>query len=213
MSVIHLEDFCVTPAVIAVSLEAALNPILRLDPEILPRLAALDGNVIAIEPEGLALTFYLLPNAKGIRVMDRYEGTPTVHIRGTPLALAQQWRNPRLIDDEIVIEGDALVGREFQVALARLEIDWEEQLSRLIGDVAARQMGRFWRSFRNWRQHTGDTLLRNGAEYLQQERQALPPRYAVAHFLSAVDTLRDDADRLTARIECLRQQLSPDASA
>ena len=81
-----------TPAALAASLEIALNAYLALDPEIVPQLAELSGAVIAIEPEGFGLTLYLFPNAQGIRVLDRYDGEPTVRIRGTPLALIQQWR-------------------------------------------------------------------------------------------------------------------------
>lgn len=197
-----------TPALIAVGLETTFNSMLRLDPETRSRLAMLEGRVIAIEPEGLGLTFYLLPSASGIRIMDHYAGEPSVHIRGAPLALARQWRGQRVPDGGVVVEGDATVGREFQNALAHWDIDWEEQLSRVVGDAAAHQIGQFWRGFRDWSRRANDTLLRDGAEYLQQEQHLLPSRPAVEQFLSAVDMLREDADRLAARIERLRQQLS-----
>lgn len=196
-----------TPALLAAGLETALNALLRLDPETLSRLAALDGSVIAIEPEGLGLTFYLWPSASGIQVKDVHEGEPTVHIQGTPLALARQWRGQRSTDGGITVEGNTAVGSEFQAVLAHLDIDWEEQLSKIAGDAVAHQTGRFLRDFQQWGQRAGDTLLQDGAEYLQQEAQVLPPRYMVEQFLSAVDTLREDSDRLTARIERLRQQL------
>ena len=83
-------------------------------------------------------------------------------------------------------------------------------LSKLVGDVAAHQIGRFQRGVRDWGRQTGETLLRDGAEYLQQEAQALPPRHAVEQFLSAVDVLREDADRLAARVDRLRRRLSGD---
>jgi ubiquinone biosynthesis protein UbiJ len=198
----------VTPAVIAAGLEAALNPVLRLDPDLRSRLAALEGKVIAIEPEGLGLTLYLLPGVTGVRVLDQYTGEPTVRIRGAPLALARQWRGRGTSSGDMTIEGDAAVGREFQIALAHLDIDWEEQLSRLLGDAAAHQVGRFWRGFRTWGQRAGDTLRRDGGEYLQRELRVLPPHLAVEQFLSAVDALREDTDRLAARIERLRRRLA-----
>jgi len=197
----------VTPAVIAAGLETALNPILRLDPDLQSRLAALEGKVIAIEPEGLGLTLYLLPGASGVRVLDQYDGESTVCIRGTPLALVRQWRGQQSASG-LAVEGDAAVGREFQTALSHLDIDWEEQLSRLFGDAAAHQAGRLWRGLQSWGRRTGDVLLRDSGEYLQQELRALPPRPAVERFLSAVDDLREDTDRLAARIERLRQRLA-----
>jgi ubiquinone biosynthesis protein UbiJ len=204
----------VTSPVIAIGLEAVLDPLLRLDPEIPPRLAALDGTVIAIEVDGLGLlnaglTVYLLPSASGIRVRDRCEGEPTVRIRGAPLALARQWFG-RWGGGEIKVEGDVAVGRELQTILARLDIDWEELGSRIVGDAAARQIGCFWRGLRGWRRQTGATLRRDGVEYLQQELRALPSRAAVEQYLNAVDALREDADRLTARLERLRRRLAAD---
>jgi ubiquinone biosynthesis protein UbiJ len=197
-----------TPAVIAAGLETALNLAVRLDPDLRSRLASLEGAVIALEPVGLGLTLYLLPDASGIRVVDRYDGEPSVRIQGLPLALVRQWRGGRSAGD-VWVEGDAAVGREFQAALARLDIDWEELLSRLVGDAIAHQTGRFWRELQAWGQRTGDVLRRDGCEYLQHELRVLPPRPAVEQFLGAVDTLREDVDRLAARIERLRRWLAP----
>ncbi|MBE2294664.1 MAG: SCP2 sterol-binding domain-containing protein [Phycisphaerales bacterium] len=195
-------------AVIASGLQTALNLALRLDPENLPRLEALSGHVIAIEPSGMAMVLYLLPEPGGIRVMDRCEDQPSVWIRATPKALLQQWRGQRADGSEITIEGDIGVGREFQAILAGLDIDWEEQLSRIIGDVAAHQVGGLWRGLRDWSQRTSHVLLRDGGEYLQQELRLLPPRQATEQFLRAVDLLREDTDRLSARVERLHRRLA-----
>ncbi|MBK8183897.1 MAG: SCP2 sterol-binding domain-containing protein [Candidatus Competibacteraceae bacterium] len=201
-----------TPAVLMTGLQAAFNYYLRLDPEIPPRLAALEGKVIVVELEGFGQTVYLLPSAGEIRVVERYEGEPSVSIRGTLPALLRGWRRDRAIDAGLTIEGDADVGREFQAILTQMDIDWEEQLSRLIGDAAAHQVGSSWRSLRGWSRRAAATLSRDGTEYLQQELRALPPRHAVEHFLSAVDTLREDADRLTVRVERLRRGLATDST-
>ena len=193
-----------SPAVIATGLETALNQLLRLDPDLPPRLAELVGAVIAIDLEGLGLSVYLQPDADGVRVLTEYDGEATARIGGTPLALARYWRgNPTA--NTLTIEGDAAVARQFQTLLTQLDIDWEEQLSRIMGDAAAHQLGQFWRGFRHWGRRSSQTLLRNGGEYLHYELRALPPRPAVEDFLSAVDVLREDADRLAARIARLRR--------
>ena len=194
-----------TAAFIAAGLETALNRYLRLDPEALPRLAELEGAVIAIEPEGFGMTLYLLPGSQGIRVADHCEGEPTVRIRGALPALIRQWRG-QAVSGEISVEGDSAVGRQFQTLLTRLDIDWEEHLSKMLGDALAHQAGALWRGFQDWRQRAATTLLRDSGEYLQQELRALPPRPAVDAFLSAVDMLREDADRLEARMARLRRQ-------
>lgn len=193
-----------SPAVIATGLETALNQLLRLDPDLPPRLAELVGAVIAIDLEGLGLSVYLQPDAHGVRVLTEYDSEATARIGGTPLALARYWRGNQTANT-LTIEGDAAVARQFQTLLTQLDIDWEEQLSRIMGDAAAHQLGQFWRGFRHWGRRSSQTLLRNGGEYLHYELRALPPRPAVEDFLSAVDVLREDADRLAARIARLRR--------
>jgi ubiquinone biosynthesis accessory factor UbiJ len=198
----------VIPAGITAAFETAVNALLRFDPETRARLAALNGSVIAIEPRELEMTFYLWPSADGIRVTEAYDGEPTVRIRGALLVLIRQGLGQPAAAGDITVEGNTALGWEFQTALARLTIDWEERLATLIGDPAAHQLGHFWRGFQRWGQHSGDALLHNSAEYLQHEASVLPPRPMVEQFLSAVDLLREDADRLTARIERLRQRLT-----
>jgi len=46
----------------------------------------------------------------------------------------------------------------------------------------------------------------NLREYLQEEARLLPTRYEAKEFLDAVDALRDDVERLAARVERLRSR-------
>lgn len=196
-----------TPALVAAGLETVLDRVLRLDPDVGPRLAALNGAIIAIESTDLGLSCYLLPGPHGIQLLDRYDGEPTVHIRGSLMALIRQ-SGGRQQGGEVTVEGDAAVGREFQAILMDLHIDWEEQLSQVIGDVAAHRLGRLWSGVRAWGGQASAVLLRDGGEYLQQELRVLPPHHAVEQFLNAVDVLREDTDRLAMRIERLCRQLA-----
>ncbi|MEE4376391.1 MAG: sterol-binding protein [Candidatus Competibacteraceae bacterium] len=200
-------------------LEQALNYCLRLDPEILPKLAVLSGKVIAMEVviappvadsadgyEGVTLAFFLHPSAQGIQVTDRFDGQPDVFIRGTPLALARQFKaTPGTLDPAVQVRGDTQVGKAFQGIMAAIDVDWEEQLSHWVGDTAAHQVGNTWRELTNWGRQVLDTLLQDAGEYFKEETQDLPPSGALAEFLDAVDTLRNDVDRLEARIRRLQQ--------
>ena len=200
---------------LASGLELALNTWLRLDPDSLARSAALYGKVIMVElvfttagAAGPRLTFYLLPGADGIQVAATYPDAPHVQIRGTPLALANQFRQGRGegLANDVEVQGDSQVAKAFQELLGGIDIDWEEQLSRLIGDALAHQVGAAVREFQAWGRQALSTLLTNAAEYLQQETRDLPPSGAMAAFLDGVDTLRSDIDRLEARVRRLQQR-------
>ncbi len=192
-------------------LEKALNTAVSLDPETLQRLEAFAGKVIAIELQGFNLTFYLLPAADGFTLLNRYAGEADTTLSGTPLGLAEMALGPDagrvLFSGEVTIRGDVELGQKFKRLLDDLDIDWEEQLSHLTGDIAAHKLGDLIRATGAWGQQAIGVLGRNTAEYLQQESRDLPTAEEVAAFNQEVDTLRDDVARLDARIARLQQQL------
>ena len=77
-----------------------------------------------------------------------------------------------------------------------MDIDWEELLSRWVGDIAAHQLGKFGRSLREWAGETKRTLEMDISEYLREESDLVARQEDVAEFVDAVDTLRGDLDRL-----------------
>ena len=87
-----------------------------------------------------------------------------------------------------------------------LRPDLEEELSGLIGDVPAHQVGRVARAARGWTHRAVRTTAENLAEYLGHERQHLIPRNEGEQFLRGVDAVREDVDRLEARIDLLAQK-------
>lgn len=198
---------------VTAGLEAILNQYLRFDPASVPRLAKLDGKVIAIEVTDWGQQLYICPKVDGVRVLEQTSDEPNAWIRGTAGALFRRWRGISKAGDQIVIEGDTEVAQTFQAILAHLDIDWEEQLAQRMGDPLAHCLSNLWRGFQDWNQRASITWSRNSTEYLQQELRALPSRYLVEGFLNEVDTLREDADRLMARIERLRRVVTGDSPA
>ena len=89
---------------------------------------------------------------------------------------------------------------------ADVDIDWEEHLSRLVGDVVAHEVGGAARAARAFGRRAGRTAEQNLREYLQEEARLLPTRYELKELLDAVDVLRDDVERLAARVERLRRR-------
>jgi ubiquinone biosynthesis protein UbiJ len=84
-----------------------------------------------------------------------------------------------------------------------LRPDLEELLARAVGDVPAHQIGHFTRLALRWSRGAARTTLTNIAEYLAHERRDLVPRNEGEQFLRAVDALREDVDRLEARLDLL----------
>lgn len=195
----------------AAALEAALNACLRLDPETLTRIGALEGRCVELDLVGLPVTLYLLPGPDGMQVLTRFEGEPDTRLRGTPLALlrmsASREASRALFGGEVEFGGDVELGQRFKAILDGMEIDWEELLSRLTGDVLAHQLGNLARGLARWGSSSMDALSSDLGEYLQEERRLLPHPNAVRDYLDEVDKLRSDVDRLEARVRRLRRYL------
>jgi len=190
-------------------LEAALNGYLDLDPLVRDRLAELHGRSVGVEILGAGLTLYFTADAAGrLQVLGRLEGEPDCWLRGTPLDLLRAGDRvsgaDQLFSQRVRIEGDSALANRFGTILRDLDIDWEEQLSRLTGDVVAHEVGSAARAARHAGQRARRTLEQNLGEYLQEEGRLLPTRYEVQEFLDAVDGLRDDVERLAARVERLK---------
>jgi ubiquinone biosynthesis protein UbiJ len=106
-------------------------------------------------------------------------------------------------DGSLDITGDAYTAHRFKQMLNYAKPDIEEELSQVIGDVAAHHAGEFARGFRDWARDARTTIGSNIREYLQEESRDVPSRYEVERFASNVDSLRDDVARLEARINRL----------
>ena len=201
------------PALFFSALDLALNSYLRLDANTLQRLGALAGKVIAIELRGLDLIFYLLPHAEGIRIEGAYDaGVPDASLSGAPLALARlgaaKQEKGTQFSGDVEIRGDIELGQRFKAILDDIDIDWEEHVSRITGDVLAHQMGNVARGVLAWGRNALDTVSRDVAEYLHEESRDLPTRSEVEEFLVGIDTLRSDVDRLEARVQRLQGWLA-----
>jgi len=198
------------PAGAIAGLEAVINRYLRLDPDIGPRLATLSGRCIAINLRGLDLTLFIFPDEHGIQLKDHIEGEADTVLRGTPLGMAHLGlggnTEKTLFSGEVIIEGDVETGQAFKGILDGLDIDWEEQLSRLTGDVIAHQLGNSARLARRAFRHGLATLEEDLGEYLQEELRVLPSRIETENFSADVTRLSMDIDRLAARLKRLQTQ-------
>lgn len=209
------EGIQIPDALLAV-VEQALNRYIALDPEGAAGLDALAGRIIAIELKGFGTRVTVIPVERGLQLFGAYDAEADCVIRGTPLALARmgmaERKETQLISGEVEIAGDNTLAQAFSAALARLDVDWEDQLARVIGDPFAHQVGNQVRAAGHWSKRTSESMTANLSEYLQEERRLLPTRYEVDAFLAQVDTLRDDVERIGARVERLaRQTAEPDA--
>jgi len=196
-----------TPAsTLAAALETGLDFYLKRDTGALRRCAALECKVIALDITGLNLSLYFMPGPTGILVAANYEGEADTRLRGSPFGFARLSlgvKEDALFSGVVEIQGDTEIGQQFQDILSAADLDWEEALSRVTGDVIAHQAGKLVRTATQFMDTSRHILQQDLSEYLQEETRLLPTRIEAGYFLEDVDRLRADVDRLAARIQRL----------
>lgn len=186
------------------TIESVLNRGLPRSPRAQQLCAELAGRKIAVAIRDIAR---VQVESTGIALkLARGQGAVDAEITGGPLsllALTGPAPEAAIQRGEVRIDGDAELAQKFRELALLLRPDLEEELSLVVGDVPAHQLGRFARAAFAWTRKATSTTVRNAAEYLGHERRDLIPRSEADQFLQGVDTLREDVDRLAARIDLL----------
>ncbi len=186
--------------------------LLSLDPDGRENLATLAGKVLCIEMMGLqspVLTLYLSPSADGMAINSHCDMEPNVTLSGSVMAFIKLGsgglESGVLSSGQVNMKGDAEIGQAFQKILSQLDIDWEELLSRYVGDTPARKVGNAVRCFGDWASQSLDLSRINAGEFLQEEKRLLVTNLAMQRFQDSVEALRVDKDRLQQRISRLKK--------
>ena len=167
----------------------------------------LEGRTFAVRVEGLVPIQIHARGEAGQLQLSRETSEPAyASVAGTPLmllGLAGKDAAQRMRSGEVAIEGDAEIAQAFHELLRAARPDIEEELSRLVGDVAAHQLGNFARTAFGWGERSASTFAQNVSEYLREESRDLVTRTEADEFIADVDTVRDALDRMEARIDRL----------
>jgi ubiquinone biosynthesis protein UbiJ len=169
--------------------------------------AQLAGKSVAIVVRDIAC---IRVASNGVQLTVTRDETPAdATITGGPLsllALSGDSGQAVLQRGDVAVSGETETAQGFRELAQLLRPDPEEELSLLVGDVAAHQLGRLTRLTAGWGRHAADTTLKNLGEYLAHERADLVSRNEGEQFLRGVDQVREGVDRLQARLDLLERR-------
>ncbi len=191
--------------------EKSLNRALSFSPTVKEELAELAGQIIQFDITAPPFNFYFIPNEAGeLQVYSNYD-TFDVRISGSIIAFIKNMligeSSQQFFSGELKITGETAIAHQFGAILSKIDIDWEEQFSRLVGDQIAYQSGKRIKQFKHYAKQSLHTLGLNSQEYLTEEARLLPTCYELTEFYKTVDTIRDDTERLAAKLHFLKQQI------
>jgi ubiquinone biosynthesis protein UbiJ len=197
-------------------LEYSVNLAISLDPQAKQKVKEFNNQVISFDIKGLPFSIYIKGQEDHFIFSLQSESPALVSISGSSFAFMRclVHKNPlqEFSAGDLVLMGESDLAESLFDLFKKLEIDWEEQLSKLFGDVPAHSLYTFLQKATLWGKDTISACMKNTSEYLQEEAPVMAPNAAITDFIQDVDTLRDDAERLAARVARLEKMISVEES-
>ena len=197
------------PVPVIIAIDKAINAYLQLGDDVTSKLTKLDDKLVAIELRGINTNLYFIRDNDKLSVRSFADETPDAIISATPLMLVQMAMQKNadkaLFAGQMKISGDLEAAQALQDILSGADIDWEEHLSSLVGDVMAHQVSRGIRGLFNWTDNSQSSLQADLSEFLLHEAKLLPDQQDLNNFLDDVDTLRSDIERFSVRLDRYEQ--------
>jgi ubiquinone biosynthesis accessory factor UbiJ len=194
------------PSPINVAIEQGIEALLRLDPETRDRLQQLEGRVIAVNVLQPDIEIILSIVDKRVNLIGNVDTSADTTLTGSLSAFKSlSSGNNALYKGEVRIEGDIHIGQQLKEIVAKLDPDWEEFLSPVLGDTVVHQLAVASQSLSSWFTRTRAAFEQNTSDYLQEEAELLAPNSEVSDFCLEVDAIRASADRLDARVRRLER--------
>jgi len=172
------------------------------------RLAPFAGSVVRFVIPPAASSFKITPDGMLAASGGDVEPDATVHLE-LPTLIRIVLLGDESARQQIRVERNAELAAALTGVLRGLRWDVEEDLSRVVGDLAARRLTRAGAALRDWHIEVASKLAASMVEYWTEERPLVMAREPVRDFVNAVDTLREDVDRLEKRIERLAAGVRP----
>lgn len=190
-------------------LEKAINHALAMDPTSVQRLQPLDGKTIALDIHDWRLTLYVRFTRHSVQLFSQEPTQIDTKLIGPLFGLMRvglaKGSSQSMVEQQVSLEGDSHTAELARDLFAQLDIDWEDHLSRIVGDSLAYHLGRGAKRLLNVAKQAAGATRQSTTEYLQFEINALPCRDEVEDFYQDIKVCRDDVERLSARIALLKQ--------
>lgn len=182
---------------------AAINHLLRREDWARERLRPFAGRTarLAVPPTAVTLT---VTAAGEVAPADNVE--PVVTLTVAAGSLFDVLRDPQVAAAKAQVAGDGDFAEAISYLFTHLRWDVEEDLSKVVGDVAAHRIASLGRDLAHVPSRVAESVTRSVANYLRDEGGPVPSRSEVEAFNHAVNVLRDDAARLEKRLERLQAQ-------
>ena len=178
--------------------ERAVNHVLRGSPLALERLRSHAGRTVAFHVGPFAQAFTVQSTGE---VAAALPGAPRdLEVRISPFLVPRLAAREEAAFGEIGMEGDAALAEDVSFLVRHLTWDVEEDLSRVVGDIAAHRIVGAARGLARWGRDASLRMAQGAAEYWTEESPLVASRVKVEGFARGVSELREAVASLERRI-------------
>lgn len=195
-------------------IDSGFNALLQLDPASRSRLAALSGQVLAIQGREPEFNLFLLLHDNGIQLAAHWDGEADCTLTASAAELWQlattRDKHAALHQPGVSIEGNHSLLQQLSDILHDMDIDWEYQLQQWFGPVAASLIGGHLRLRYRWTAAALASLQQRLQDWLAEEARLLVGNNEARVRFAELDQLKLQLDRLEARAALIAQRLESD---
>lgn len=184
-------------------LPAAINHVLAQESWAGDKLRLHVGKVARIDAGVFAMKWQVAND--GMLQAASQEAVENVVIRIKPADIPLILQNRERAVSYVQVEGDADFAHTISQLAQNLKWEAEEDLSKLVGDIAAHRIVGSAKSVAATIRSTGQALAENMSEYFLEEDQMLMRAQPLSDFAREVARLRDDVERLEKRIQKIKE--------
>jgi len=188
------------------AIEIAVNQALALNINGVKSLTILEQKTFTIQLTELGFPLSFSVNEHKILVTsltERSDCTVNTSIK-TLLELKKQQQITELIKQEkLDVQGEIKVAQQFASIAESLEIDWQSELAKHIGDIPTYKLSQFGSNLMKKFNFATQQIQADASEWLVHEKRLVVTASQINHFSQQVNSLASQTNDITERIQKL----------
>lgn len=183
-------------------LQSAINHALSYDQDTQNRLATLDDKLVQLIVTDWGITLWLKVSDKTIFLFNECSGEADAVIEANLMDFAKTGISKNVhAQSKIKFKGDIHLAQTMQQILLKLNIDWESFIANKTGDRLASLISQGASKLKNAFTKQRQFLEQDTKDFLTDDLRALPDKTELTQFYQDINKLRDDTERLLAKVK------------
>ncbi|MGB1263905.1 MAG: ubiquinone biosynthesis accessory factor UbiJ [Cognaticolwellia sp.] len=189
---------------ISAMLETLINQFLQYNLHGTLALKPLSGKTLTVKLAELPmpLSFTISDEKIHVTSSDEHNDCSIITSISTLIELKKDQQLTDLIkNDKLDIQGDLKVAQRFAEIAQTLDIDWQSELAKRIGDIPSYKLGQLGRKLLNKANFAATQIQADASEWLVHEKRLMVTGAEIAYFSSNVEQVAENVSALSQRID------------